>query len=142
MNQDVGQSFRLQVPTQIESLNEVLHWFETQISPLLPQRCSWEVKLALSEGFTNTVHYAHQNLPQTTPITLEFQLFSRQLTMKIWDFGEPFDIIAKLKELKNPQQNPLEKENERGLFLMHTIMDELQYVRVEDRNCLVMGKAL
>jgi serine/threonine-protein kinase RsbW len=139
-DKDVHQPFRLQVPTQIEALNEVLNWFETQISPLLPQRFGWEAKLALSEGFTNTVNYAHQHLPPTTPITLEIQLLHQQLEIKIWDFGDPFDFTAKLNALKNPQQDPLEKEHERGLFLMNTIMDELQYVRVEDRNCLVMRK--
>ncbi|MGK7933773.1 MAG: ATP-binding protein [Microcystaceae cyanobacterium] len=140
MNKDAYQPFHLQVPTQIEALNEVLNWFETHISPIVPQRCGWEVKLALSEGFTNIVHYAHQHLPSTTPISLEIRVLQQQLEIKIWDFGDPFDFTAKLNVLKNLQQDPLEKEHERGLFLMNTIMDELQYVRVEDRNCLVMRK--
>ncbi len=134
------QSFCLQVPSQIEALNEVLQWFERQIMPILPIRCGWEAKLALSEGFTNTVHYAHQSLPPTTPIDLEIQVCEQRLDIKIWDFGQPFDLTAKLESLQNSQQDPLEKENERGLFLMNTIMDNLQYQRVDNRNCLVMQK--
>lgn len=141
MNNNVFKSFRLQVPTHIEALNEVLHWFETQISPLVPRRCGWEAKLALAEGFTNTVNYAHQALPSSTPIFLEVFLYDRQIEIKIWDRGHPFDLTAKLEFLKNHQQDPLEKEHERGLFLMDTIMDELDYVRVENQNCLVMRKA-
>ncbi len=140
MNNRLCQSFYLQVPTQIEALNEVLDWFETQISPLLPERCGWESKLALSEGFTNTVRYAHQAFPSTTPIDLDIQVCEHLIEIKIWDFGEPFDLAAKLALIYTNQQDPLNKENERGLFLMNAIMDELQYQRIENRNCLVMQK--
>ncbi len=132
--------FRLQVPTDIEALNDVLHWFEAEITPFLPRRCGWESKLALAEGFTNTVCYAHRDLPSITPIDIEIEICDRQIYMKIWDFGDPFDMMAKLKSIQTSQQDPLAKENERGLFLMNALTTELQYLRIADRNCLIMRK--
>jgi serine/threonine-protein kinase RsbW len=61
--------------------------------------------------------------------------------MKIWDVGEPFDLEAQLSEaLYNPNQ-PLDKESDRGLFLMKQLTDELYYQRIsEQQNCLIMRK--
>lgn len=132
--------FHQQVPTDIKALNDVLHWFEGEIQPLLPERCSWEAKLALAEGFTNTVYYAHQALPPETPIELEINVCERQILIKLWDFGNPFDLKAKLQSIQNSQQDPLEKESERGLFLMNALTDEMSYLRVIDRNCLILQK--
>jgi len=54
--------------------------------------------LAVSEAFTNAVRHAHKNLPIETPFELEITVFNERLEIKIWDWGEPFDFQAKLKE--------------------------------------------
>jgi len=56
------------------------------------------------EGFTNAVRHAHKNLPLETPIELEVMVLNEHLEVKILDWGEPFDIQAKLKE-EWPQNN-------------------------------------
>lgn len=137
------KQFRLQVKTNLEALVDVLQWFERVTKPLLPEKCRWQCKLALSEGFTNTVRYAHRNLPPTTPIEIEVNVFTQHLEIRIWDWGEPFDINAKLHALRHSQQDPLEKESDRGLFFMKELTDELQYLRLsDDRNCLIMKKKI
>lgn len=137
------KQFHLQVRTEIEELNAVLHWFETMAQPYLPDQCFWECQLALSEGFTNTVLYAHDQMTAFTPIELEVKLFPQALEMRIWDYGQPFDLAAKLNSITAQNIHPLEQESDRGLFFMKELTDELYYIRQEDeRNCLLMVKKI
>ncbi|NES84705.1 MAG: ATP-binding protein [Moorea sp. SIO2B7] len=140
--QKLPKQFRLQVKTKLEALTEVLAWFEQISKPFLEDKCVWQCQLAIAEGFSNAVRYAHQGLPETTPINLEINLFSDFLEIKIWDSGKPFDLKAKLQSILNDKDNdPLEREGNRGLYFMDQLTDELQYIRMSNkRNCLLMRK--
>jgi len=52
----------------------------------------------VSEACTNAVRPTHKNMPRATPIYLEITVFNERLEIKNWDWGEPFDFKAKLKE--------------------------------------------
>ncbi len=96
-NQQI-QKFILQVNTDIKAVAQVLSWVE-QLDPLpIPLAVLHQCKLAVIEGFTNAVRHAHKNMPLETSIELEIMVFNEHLEVKIWDWGEPFDIQAKLKE--------------------------------------------
>jgi len=140
-NNDSGQKFQLVVNTELEDLVPVLQWFEEMAQFRLPDSIIWQIKVALAEGFTNTVRYAHDDLPSTTPIQIELVFLTDNLTISIWNFGQPFDLEKKLEEINQSPTPPLEKESERGLLFMKALTDNLQYLRLEDgRNCLVLSK--
>ena len=140
-NNDSGQKFQLVVNTELEALVPVLQWFEEMSQSRLPDSIIWQVKVALAEGFTNTVRYAHDDLPSTTPVQIELVFLTDNLTISIWNFGQPFDLEKKLEEIKQSPIPPLEKESERGLLFMKALTDNLQYLRLEDgRNCLILSK--
>ncbi|MEA5537186.1 ATP-binding protein [Crocosphaera sp. XPORK-15E] len=142
-NQSLIEQFRLSVRTEIEALEEVLLWFEAIAKPYLLKKSLWECKLALAEGFTNTVYYAHQDLQPLVPIILEIHFYLDWIEMQIWNVGPPFDLQGKLTELRKKKGNPLDKESDRGLFFMQELTDELDYIRVENkRNCLIMRKLI
>jgi serine/threonine-protein kinase RsbW len=137
-----GKVFYLRVGTEIEALVNVLDWFEKNIPSLIPTKASWECQLAMTEGFTNTVKHAHRNLPKETPIELRIILTSNYLEMQIWDLGQPFDLIAKLEEIEQREYKPLELESDRGLSFIKQLTDDLQYIRCQGQNCLIMVKRL
>ncbi|MBW4536969.1 MAG: ATP-binding protein [Pleurocapsa minor HA4230-MV1] len=138
-NPEVKQ-YHLQVKTELESLKEVLQWFEGLVFPLVPQKMGWQCEVALVEAFTNAVRHAHQNLPETTPIDLEVKLLPNFLEMRIWDRGQPFDLKAKLRKSER-EASSIEKEGGRGLQFIKKLTDELQYLNLPNhRNCLVMRK--
>lgn len=94
---------------------------------------------ALVEGFTNAVQYAHRNLASDTPIDIEVQLNPGAIELRIWDWGDAFDLKAAIESL--PTELDIEAESGRGLQLMAKIADHLEYVRLEDqRNCLCLLK--
>ena len=133
----------LQVKTTLTSLEEVLKWFYRITYTFLPSDIFHKCQIALTEGFTNAVRHAHRTLPETTPIELEVKIVSPWIEIRIWDWGEPFDLEKALQSMSEMHADPLEHEGGRGLIFMSKLMDELYYIRLEDqRKCLLMKKRI
>ncbi len=133
----------LRVNTELQALEHVLNWYEQLQNLPIPQTVFQQCQLVLAEGFTNAVRHAHQGLPPQTPIELEVTVFHERLEIRIWDYGQPFDMEAKLSELSQIDQDPLEAEGGRGLSFMFKLADQVTYTRTSDkRNCLVIVKCL
>jgi serine/threonine-protein kinase RsbW len=129
----------IQVSSDLEELTQVLGWFDQFRQPPLPDTSWLPCQLALAEGFTNAVRHAHRNKPSGLIVDLEFQLFGDRLEIRIWDHGDPFDLIGYLEGL--PAKISPEAEGGRGLKLMQRIADHLSYDRTTDqRNCLCVVK--
>ncbi|MGB3695669.1 MAG: ATP-binding protein [Spirulinaceae cyanobacterium] len=145
-NKKTLKESHLEVATDLNALSQVLEWFEETATSLLPDKAYWQCKLALAEGFTNAVRHAHQGLPKTTPIKLEVKFFTQYLEMKVWDRGQPFDLLARLQYQTKLQSNFDPKKDDvpeggRGLIWMNQLTDELSYTRTPDQqNCLFMRK--
>lgn len=143
-NFNIPQQFHLQLNTDIGELNKILQSLEQMALPLLSEEKYWQCQIVLAEGFTNAVRHAHKDLPLTTIIEVEVKVIPEYLEIQIWDWGQPFDIHAKLRELNCSLEDPLGPgEGGRGLFFMSKLTDELSYTRGSDgRNCLLMRKYL
>ena len=130
--------WHLQVETDMKALTSVLEWLENIVLPALPADFRWQCGLIITEGFTNVVRHAHQNLPQATLIDLEVKVFADYLEIRIWDRGQPFKLEAILHS-RMQQQHNLDSEGGRGLVFTYKLTDDLRYIRTDDlRNCLVM----
>lgn len=133
----------LRVPTDLNSLTEVLQWFDQFELPPLSKEFLWQCRVVLTEGFTNAVRHAHNHLPSSTMIDLGIRLFTDYLEMKIWDQGEPFDWEGTLSVISQEEIDPLEKEGGRGLMFIKQLTDHVVYDRFSDqRNCLTLHKKL
>ncbi len=137
------QKIFLQVNTELSAVDQDLNWYEPLEKLPFPKTVLWQCKLALVEGFTNAVRHAHKGLSLETPIELEVTVFKERLEIRIWDYGQAFDLKAKLSELSEINQDPLEREGGRGLEFMQKLADQLSYTRTYDkRNCLLLVKQL
>ncbi len=134
----------LQVPTDLNALEEILRWFEAVTCPRLPKESLEKCKIVLTEAFTNAVRHAHRQLSRTTPIDMEVMILPDSIEMRVWDFGDPFDLEATLIYVDQlHKQDPLKYEGQRGLLFMSKLTDELSYQRTPDqRNCLIMKKQI
>ncbi|MBC6417629.1 MAG: hypothetical protein GDA44_01935 [Prochloron sp. SP5CPC1] len=54
------------------------------------------------------------------------------LEIKIWDFGEPFDLATNVESLRHNQEFPLQRDKQWSWKLMDQITDELRYFRVKE----------
>lgn len=135
------KKIHLQVNTTLDELDQVLQWFNQLEHLSIPKMLKYQFQLVLAEGFTNAVRHAHKNLPSKTPIDLEVTVFNTRLEIRIWDYGQPFDLEAKLIESEKIDREQLEREGGRGLIIMRRSADRLSYTRsVDERNCLVIVK--
>ncbi|NEP43652.1 MAG: ATP-binding protein [Okeania sp. SIO2H7] len=129
---------QFQVESRLSETDRVLSWFE-ELCKELPKTFRLQCELALAEGFTNTIRYAHRELPQGTPIDIEVRILPERIEIRIWDFGSPFDLKGWLQE--QPPQADIYAGGGRGIKLMHAIADKLSYTRTaDDRNCLLIVK--
>lgn len=143
-NSPVPGKAHLQV-NSLSGLEPVLSWFAQLHQPPIPASVWLRCQLALIEGFTNVVCHAHEGKPSDTPIDIEVALFPEHLEIRIWDYGAPFDLEQKIRELIKTRE--LNKTVDtysgrgRGLLLMSDISDTLTYRRDSDnRNCLLIVK--
>jgi len=145
LNHRSTQRQQLIVNSDLRLLAKLQTWFEEfcEGHPLLIQwddTQRYRFKLAMVEGFSNTVRHAHEHLPPETEIEIELAiehtLHAPQLTFRIWDRGEPFDPSL----LDEPEPGTLQLGGY-GWYLLRRLSDRVTYDRCADnRNCLTIVK--
>ena len=94
----------------------------------------WACELAFVEGCNNAV----QNTPASKAgekLLVELSCDSSHVEFRINDHTRGFDFPAESR-LPSP-----EEEKGRGIYLMRTLMDEVDYICDRSSNCLVLKKA-
>ncbi|MBD2566505.1 ATP-binding protein [Anabaena lutea] len=131
----------LKVNTDLDAAAEILSWFEQINQPPFPdQQIWWQLQTILIEGFINIVEHGHKNLSPLTPIELEAIRFNKHIEIRIWCFGQPFDLAQQLQDTPELEDN--DKERGRGLKIISAIADKLTYEQIADnRYCLFMSKS-
>jgi serine/threonine-protein kinase RsbW len=130
----------IKVNTDLTILSQLLPWFEQLNQPSLANKTAWwQCQTLLIEGFTNIAEHAHKNLPIETPIEIEAVRSDKKIEIRIWSYGEPFDLEQKLQKTLDLADN--EEDRGRGLKIMSAIADELKYEPTADhRFCLFTSK--
>ena len=135
----VLRTIKIKVPSDLQSLDEVLTKFNQIYQDFIPLRDWLECRLALAEGFTNAVRHAHKNLPPDVSIRIEVFLSQTNIKIKIWDYGSAFDLQKFIVE--NAQKNNDWLGSGRGIAIMNQICDRLDYYRTEEQeNYLLIVK--
>ncbi len=144
------EKYFIQLNSDIYALAKLQAWFQ-QFQNLLPKPTWMQCNLVLVEVFTNVVSYAHEGLSEETPIDIEIAINEVEylLEMRIWDFGEPFDLQAEIERTALEAQKSQDFESiddiptgGRGFMLAKTVADTISYETLPDgRNCFVMTKS-
>ncbi|WP_193198466.1 ATP-binding protein [Nostoc sp. MG11] len=136
----MNHHIHLKVNTDLAASSQVLSWFELINQPPIPDKqIWWQCQTLLIEGFANIVEHAHKNLPIETPIEIEVLRLDKQIEIRIWSQGEPFNLEQQLRETSTLEEN--DQERGRGLKIMSTIADNLSYEPTADnRYCLFISK--
>ncbi|BAQ65160.1 ATP-binding protein [Geminocystis sp. NIES-3709] len=134
----VSQKIHFQVKTDLIYLQEVLEKFDSVKQDWVNQKDWLQCQLALAEGFTNAVRHAHKDKPSDTPIDIEIKVTEAEINIKIWDYGQPFQLTSLDKKKSSDLAG-----GGRGIEILQKIADELEYDhQSDDRNCLLIKKNL
>lgn len=97
---------------------------------------AYQLNLVLTEAMTNAIKYAAQeNSDEIVHILIH--VGEHEVQIKIYDCGQGFDI----NEVPAPDFEKLEDRG-RGIFLIKSLMDSVQYVKRKEGNVLEMVKKL
>ena len=99
------------------------------------EKLAFDLNLVLTEAMANAIQHANEG-NQAKEVHIEISTVSQRLIIRVFDFGPGFDVEQYIKP-----RHPLE-ENGRGIYLIHTIMDEISYNSTEDGHVLEMVKNL
>lgn len=95
-----------------------------------------DIALAVGEAVSNVIKHSYQGNP-SNKLSLVCRDTSGDLEIEIRDRGEAYDPAAK------PTRPPEEiRVGGRGVYLMRALMDEVEYHREGDVNCVRMKKLL
>ncbi len=144
--------YHIQLNSDIYELAKLQTWFQ-QFKSILPNLTWMQCNLVLVEVFTNVVSYAHEGLPQETPVDIEIKIYpisedGGMMELRMWDYGQSFDLNAEIERATRRIQSSQGDINVediptggRGLYIAKTIADHISYEPDSDgRNCLVMTK--
>lgn len=99
------------------------------------EKLAYELNLVLTEAMANAIQHANEGDP-AREVHIEIGIADRRLTIRVYDHGQGFDI----RQFAQPG-HPLD-EHGRGIYLIHSIMDEVAYRPTADGHVLEMNKVL
>ncbi|NSW87551.1 MAG: ATP-binding protein [Syntrophobacteraceae bacterium] len=102
--------------------------------PQVDSEFAYQTELAVSEACTNAIEHGLSG-KDDSKVTVVFQVFDERLVISVADEGNGFDLAG----IPNPDF-PSHPERGYGLFIIRSVMDEVDYIRGEGRNTLVMSK--
>ena len=98
-------------------------------------KLAYDLNLVLTEAMANAIQHANAGDP-AKEVHIEIMVARQRLVIRVFDFGEGFDV----KQYVEPR-HPLD-EHGRGIYLMHTIMDEVNYRPTATGHVLELVKKL
>jgi len=96
---------------------------------------AFDLNLVLTESMANAIQHANEADP-AKEVHIEISVVSQRLVIRVFDFGSGFDLQQYIKP-----SHPLD-EHGRGMYLIHSIMDEISYDPSENGHVLQMVKNL
>ena len=125
------------VPASHSELRRVSEWvraFATERQ--LTRQVAHGLELAVDEALTNIMSYAFRDNAEHE-ITVELRAQPDSIRVELEDDGVPFNPLA--VPVGAPPEN-LEKSRPtgRGILLMKSFMDDVQYARRDGKNVLTM----
>ncbi len=135
------KNYKLKIPSDTENL-EIIRKFVAGIARKVGFKNDdiHKIELAVDEACTNVIQHAYKNQKKQSidiAIKLDFQKFSIVIT----DKGEGFDF----QEIDIPQMDEYLAElrvGGLGIYLMKTLMDEVNYKKTNGKNQVRMVKYL
>ncbi len=107
----------------------------------LPGREAAQVELAVGEALNNVIRHAYHGAAGHM-IEVTFAHESGQLTIEVTDEGDPMPPGRPVVFDFDPADIAHLPEGGMGLFLIHSVMDSVEYRRLGERNTLAMSRRL
>ncbi len=95
---------------------------------------TFDIKLAFVEAANNVIQHAHKLVP--TDFQIKMYLKTDEIEFWVFDYGKGFDLKSKIKCVSTLH------ENSRGVYLINSAVDSLDYVKGKKCNILIFKKKI
>ena len=99
------------------------------------EKLAYDLNLVLTEAMANAITHANEDDP-SKEVHIEIAIADQQLHLRVYDHGQGFDI----SQFALPR-HPL-SEGGRGVYIIQTVMDEVEYRSTDHGHVLLMKKNL
>lgn len=133
---------KLAVSSKTENLSDIRDFVsENALKAGLKQKEIDDLILAVDEACTNIIKHAYKSFPEGK-IQIEIEYDSKKFTVKLIDYGTSFDP----EQIPDPDLQKYYRQRRvggLGLYLMKTLMDDVQYISVPgEYNQVLLSKNL
>lgn len=139
---------KLTLATDLQNLSMVSDHLNRFSDELLAEpEVKYSLDLAVCEALTNVIKHGVDGDPDQQ-VEIELRALPGRIEVRLWDHGKPipqslwttksqgrWDTV----DANHPDTWP---EGGMGLMLIRSVMDEVDYQRLEGQNCLVLVKYL
>ena len=124
----------ISLASRVEYLN-LLHTASEEICRILnlDEDTAMNMALALHEAAINAMKHGNR-LDAAKKVTVSFKIDPGKLTIKVKDEGEGFDW-SHVRDPRSPEN--LDRTNGRGIFLMRSFVDEVDYEHIPGEGLTV-----
>ncbi len=121
----VGESLDFRIPSDVQYIEGVVGQVVQRCQALAFSRrhVSLNVPVALTEALSNAILRGNGD-DRSRSVTVRVQINEAQLVAEVRDEGDGFDLDACTEDSTLPEN--LAREDGRGLFLMHKLMDRVE----------------
>lgn len=118
----------VEIPSDVSQIEPIVTLIteHCQSLHLTKRQCSLNIPVALSEALSNAIIRGNHEDPRKH-VRLRATVSDRALVFDIVDEGRGFDMGATLHDPTTPEY--LRREDGRGVFLMHQLMDRVEQFR-------------
>lgn len=132
---DVKKKF--QIPSELSQVRPASEKVMSLLKPFsLGEAALFDIRLCLEEALINAMKYGNR-LKADVPVGLSVECDESELRIRVDDNGEGFDV-KKLPDCTKGEEAM--RGHGRGVFLIHQLMDRVQYN--EKGNSLLMVKRM
>lgn len=100
------------------------------------EELAYHINLVLTEAMSNAIRHANENDPEKE-LLISIKIENQQLHIRVYDQGAGFDADS----LPPPEFKYLD-EHGRGVYIIRSLMDSVNYRRLRDGHVLEMVKSL
>lgn len=115
----------LELPSDVRYIEPIvgLVQHECRLFAFPASHCTLNVPVALSEAISNAILRGNEADPSRT-VRVRVHASQAEMVLEVEDEGEGFDLEALTHDPADPAN--IEREDGRGLFLMHALMDRVE----------------
>jgi len=139
LNLGTNSTYRKIIPASTKNLSEVRNFVaQHALSNGYSRQQISDIRLAVDEAITNIIKHAY-NGDENHTIEIDVTFKKDRVCIELFDTGTTFS----LKSFKQPDIEEKIKQKKRGgmgVYLIHSLMDDVSYGREDNSNKMVMCK--